>query len=48
MVVESESLLNDGAAAMGFILLVTIAAGEVMTPVAIFGSLLWTVAGGAR
>jgi monovalent cation:H+ antiporter, CPA1 family len=46
MVVESESLLNDGAAAVGFILLATISAGEAMTPVAIFGSLLWTVAGG--
>ena len=31
MVVESESLLNDGAAAVGFILLATIAAGEAMT-----------------
>ena len=46
MVVESESLLNDGAAAVGFTLLATIATGEAMTPVAIFGSLLWTVAGG--
>jgi monovalent cation:H+ antiporter, CPA1 family len=46
MVVESESLLNDGAAAVGFTLLAAIATGEVMTPVAIFGSLLWTVAGG--
>lgn len=46
MVMESESLLNDGAAAVGFILLATIATGEAMTPVAIFGSLLWTVVGG--
>jgi len=46
MVVESESLLNDGAAAVGFTLLATIATGEAMTPVAIFGSLLWAVAGG--
>ncbi len=46
MVVESESLLNDGAAAVGFTLLATIAAGETMTTMAIFGSLLWTVAGG--
>lgn len=46
MVVESESLLNDGAAAVGFTLLATIAAGGAMTPVTIFGSLLWTVAGG--
>jgi CPA1 family monovalent cation:H+ antiporter len=46
MVVESESLLNDGAAAVGFTLLATIAAGGAMTPMAIFGSLLWTIAGG--
>lgn len=46
IVVESESLLNDGAAAVGFTLLATIAAGGAMTPVTIFGSLLWTVAGG--
>lgn len=46
MVVESESLLNDGAAAVGFALLAAIAAGGAMTSVAIFGSLLWTVAGG--
>src|SRR3954451_8409040 len=44
MVVESESLLNDGAAAVGFTLLATIAAGQPTTPVEIFGSLLWTVA----
>ena len=46
MVVESESLLNDGAAAVGFTLLTAIAAGGAATPLAIFGSLLWTVAGG--
>ena len=46
MVVESESLLNDGAAAVGFTLLAAIAAGGAMTPVAIIGSVLWTVAGG--
>src|SRR3954449_8394249 len=32
MVVESESLLNDGAAAVGFTLLATIAAGQPTTP----------------
>ena len=46
MIVESESLLNDGAAAVGFSLVVAIAAGAAMTPVAIAGSLLWTIAGG--
>ena len=44
--VESESLLNDGAAAVGFSLLVGIAAGNATTPVAIAGALLWTIAGG--
>lgn len=46
MVVESESLLNDGAAAVGFVLLVAIAAGAATGPGAIMGSLLWTVLGG--
>ncbi|WP_428540350.1 cation:proton antiporter [Rhodopila sp.] len=46
MIVESESLLNDGAAAVGFSLVAAIAAGAAMTPMAIAGSLLWTVAGG--
>lgn len=46
MLVEAESLLNDGAAAVGFALLVVIAAGKAVTPVALVGSLLWTVAGG--
>ena len=46
MLVEAESLLNDGAAAVGFALLVAIAAGDAVTPVALVGSLLWTVAGG--
>lgn len=46
MLVEAESLLNDGAAAVGFVMLATIAAGETVTPIAIVGSLLWTVLGG--
>lgn len=46
MIVESESLLNDGAAAVGFSLVAAIAAGASMTPLAVAGSLLWTVAGG--
>jgi CPA1 family monovalent cation:H+ antiporter len=44
--VESESLLNDGAAAVAFGVLITIAAGDNISPVAVAGSLLWTVAGG--
>jgi CPA1 family monovalent cation:H+ antiporter len=46
LLVESESLLNDGAAAVGFTLLAAIAAGGATPPAAIFGSFLWTVAGG--
>ncbi len=46
MLVETESLLNDGAAAVGFALLVAIAAGQSVTPWGIAGSLVWTVAGG--
>ena len=46
VLVETESLLNDGAAAVGFALLIAVADGRAITPVAIAGSLLWTVAGG--
>ncbi|MDB5394348.1 MAG: sodium/hydrogen exchanger [Rhodospirillales bacterium] len=46
MVVESESLLNDGAAAVGFSLLAAIAAGGAVTPGAIAGALIWTAGGG--
>jgi CPA1 family monovalent cation:H+ antiporter len=46
VLVETESLLNDGAAAVGFALLIDIADGGAVTPVALAGSLLWTVAGG--
>ena len=46
MVVETESLLNDGTAAVGFSLLVAVAAGGAVTPLGIAGSLAWTVAGG--
>ncbi|KAA3452174.1 sodium:proton exchanger [Mesorhizobium sp. SARCC-RB16n] len=46
LLVESESLLNDGAAAVGFGILAAIAAGAEATPLSIAGSLFWTVAGG--
>jgi CPA1 family monovalent cation:H+ antiporter len=46
MIVESESLLNDGAAAVGFALLVAVAGGEKLAAVPLVGALLWTVAGG--
>ena len=46
MVVESESLLNDGVAAVGFAILIGIANGEALTTSGAALALLWTVAGG--
>ncbi len=46
MVVEAESLLNDGVAAVAFLVLLGIAAGGAPTPAGVLGSLAWTVAGG--
>lgn len=46
MIVESESLLNDGVAAIGFGVLVGLAGGAAIEPGRIALSLLWTVAGG--
>ncbi|RWB36839.1 MAG: sodium:proton antiporter [Mesorhizobium sp.] len=46
LLVESESLLNDGAAAVGFAILLAVASGASATPVAITSSLVWIVAGG--
>ncbi|HEV2746845.1 MAG TPA: cation:proton antiporter [Allosphingosinicella sp.] len=46
MVVESESLLNDGAAAVGFGVLAAIAVGAASGPGAVAVSFLWTVLGG--
>ena len=46
LLVEAESLLNDGAAAVGFTVLVTIASGSAVDPAAITGSFLWKVLGG--
>jgi CPA1 family monovalent cation:H+ antiporter len=44
--VESESLLNDGAAAVAFAILVAIAHGADVRPDAIAGSLVWMTVGG--
>jgi len=44
--VESESLLNDGAAAVGFGLLAALASGGAPSPLAISTLLLWSVGGG--
>ena len=46
MVVESESLLNDGVAAVGFAILMGVAGGQGFTPSGALASLGWTVCGG--
>lgn len=46
MVVESESLLNDGVAAVGFAILISVAEGGGLSVGGIATSLLWTVFGG--
>lgn len=46
MVVESESLLNDGVAAVGFAILSSVAAGASPTAGTILPAFLWTLAGG--
>jgi CPA1 family monovalent cation:H+ antiporter len=46
LVVEAESLLNDGTAAVGFAILVALANGASATPLHVGGLLLWTVIGG--
>lgn len=46
LVVEAESLLNDGTAAVGFAILVALASGTSATPLHVGGLLLWTVIGG--
>lgn len=46
MVVESESLLNDGVAAVGFAVLSAIAAGSSPSVGSVAPAFLWTLAGG--
>ena len=46
LLVESESLLNDGIAALGFALLLGIAAGGSLGPAQIGFDMLWIAAGG--
>lgn len=46
MVVEAESLLNDGVAAMGFAVLTAIALGASPAPAAIIPAFAWTLGGG--
>jgi CPA1 family monovalent cation:H+ antiporter len=47
LLVEAESLLNDGTAAVGFTVLVAVAGGSAVDPTAIVGLLAWKVLGGA-
>ena len=46
MVVEAESLLNDGVAAVGFAILSLVAAGAAPGPAGIVPAFLWTLGGG--
>jgi CPA1 family monovalent cation:H+ antiporter len=46
LLVETESLLNDGVAAVGFAVTVAIAGGTSVVPIAVGGLLLWKVLGG--
>jgi CPA1 family monovalent cation:H+ antiporter len=46
LLVESESLLNDGTAAVGFAIMVAIAEGHSLDAVGVIGLLLWMVLGG--
>jgi len=46
MVVESESLLNDGVAAVGFAVLTAIAAGSSPSAATVVPTFLWTLGGG--
>lgn len=46
MVVEAESLLNDGAAAVGFAVLSTLGAGASLSPASLVPAFLWTLGGG--
>jgi monovalent cation:H+ antiporter, CPA1 family len=46
MVVEAESLLNDGVAAVGFVILAAAAAEAPLTAASILPAFLWTLCGG--
>jgi CPA1 family monovalent cation:H+ antiporter len=46
IVVEAESLLNDGVAAVGFVVLSAVATGASASPASVLPSFLWTIAGG--
>jgi monovalent cation:H+ antiporter, CPA1 family len=46
LLIEAESLLNDGTAAVAFVAALAILAGAHQNPLSIAGSLLWTITGG--
>jgi CPA1 family monovalent cation:H+ antiporter len=46
LLIEAESLLNDGTAAVAFVAVLAILAGAHGSSVSIAGSLLWTITGG--
>jgi monovalent cation:H+ antiporter, CPA1 family len=46
LLIEAESLLNDGTAAVAFVAALAILAGAHQNPMSIAGSLLWTITGG--
>ena len=46
LLVEAESLLNDGTAAVGFTVLVVLASGSMVDPASVGALLLWKVLGG--
>ena len=46
MVVESESLLNDGVAAVGFAVLIAVAAGSSPSAATVIPAFLWALGGG--
>lgn len=46
LLIEAESLLNDGTAAVAFGVVIALAAGQQLTPIAITAMLLKTIAGG--
>ena len=46
LLVEAESLLNDGTAAVGFTVLVVLASGSMVDPASVGALLLWKLLGG--
>jgi CPA1 family monovalent cation:H+ antiporter len=46
LLIEAESLLNDGTAAVAFVAVLTILAGAHQNPMSIAGTLVFTIAGG--